>query len=503
MTDFVKQGTFRFADGPLVHDREGHYTYSDDFFRRDARILDLQLRTMSFVLCMVSFPSTEAKNYDHVYRNAEVLLSEIGFTDLQVNEDFQKPPENDTLGILAAHKVIEEDGEPVSVLAVTLRGADYGDEWANNITLGESGEASGFASCARILEDFLHAYMTQLGDRLTKRVKFWLVGYSRVGTVVNLVGAKIDREAAAYRTRTEDLYVYTFAAPAAAPIEEDRAYPSIHNFVNPHDLVPHLAPRVWGFRRYGTDDYVPRMASDEFPALYERARKKVAALNPDMRYDPTEFQPMCLRGTDFADARTPSRFSRKNRSESWWKDARQDEFLTCFFEFMNAAGIQMGREDMTVAENRRTFARFYQTSAADTAKLYLGSAPEDHARMRKNIENVVDLDVRDRRKVWFYLQLLRGHARNIRNLELYLGKCMRVRAIRTKDVPGRAQEVDETLLRVQPLVRYFLKCTSVDAKKHHLSYLPSLIHNRDRIVVSHLPEVVLAWLEVLQEDAGK
>ena len=500
MTETMLHGTFRFADGPLVRDREEQYTYTDDFFRTDARIADARLRTMSFVLCMASFPSTEAKDYDRVYRNAETLLSEIGFEDFCVNEDFRRPPKEDTLGILAAHKRIVENGRDMSVIAVGLRGADYGDEWADNILLGESGEATGFAASARILEAFLRQYLEDLGSKRTEHVKLWLTGYSRVAAVVNLVGAQIDRDPAAYHTRTEDLYVYTFECPAAAPIGEERVYPSIHNFLHPHDLVPYLAPRVWGFCRYGNDEIpVPKMADEAFPVLYEKVREQVAHLNPEMRYDPTDFQPVHLVGKDLVELRSnPGPFG-KRQLEDWWYDARQDEFLEHFFVFMNRAGIMMGRDGMTEAENRRTFARFYQTSASDTAKVYLGASAEDHARMRKNIENVVDLDLHGARRAWFYLQLLRGRARNIRKLEVFLEQCMRVRAMKTKSGIGREQEVNETLIRVRPLVRYFLKCASVDAREHHFAYLPTLIHNLDRLVISHLPEVILAWLEVLEE----
>ena len=43
----------------------------------------------------------------------------------------------------------------------------------------------------------------------------------------------------------------------------DRDYSSIHNIIDPNDLVPYLAPSAMGFKRYGVDYYVDGIAKDK------------------------------------------------------------------------------------------------------------------------------------------------------------------------------------------------------------------------------------------------
>ena len=489
------KGTFRFADGPVVCDREGTYQYADDFFRGDAREADERLRAMSFAFCMACFPSTEASNYERVYRNAEALLGEIGFTDLVVNDDFRRPPAGETLGILAAHKVIGQGDDAFSVVAVGLRGADYGDEWADNILLEESGEAEGFARGADNLAAFLRDYLARIADALCARVKIWLSGFSRVAAIVNLLGAKIDREADSYGTRTEDLFVYTFECPAAAPAEDDRAYPSIHNFINPHDLVPYLAPRKWGFKRYGVDDgAVPRISSEEFRRRFGEVKKVLRKLNPELVYDILDFRPVCLDGTEFREVRRLGARTGRRRPEGWWYSARQDDYLERFLPFISEAGLPPdGGKQRTDADRRRFFTREMQASAAYAADLFFAATEAERNRIRKNIRDILEIDLQGLRKAQFYLRLRSGTGKSLQKNVEKLGKWMRRRVLQT--APERAAELDGIFAEVAALVTFFIRSASVDARRHHFAFLPTMIHNVDRITVAHMPEVIYAWLQ--------
>lgn len=57
----------------------------------------------------------------------------------------------------------------------------------------------------------------------------------------------------------KDMFVYTFETPAGVVDSEARTekYSNIFNIVNFNDPVPDVAPKVWGFDRYGWDCHIP------------------------------------------------------------------------------------------------------------------------------------------------------------------------------------------------------------------------------------------------------
>lgn len=499
MTGLIQHGTFRFANAQLDQDCTGVYHYTDEFFRGDARRLDVHLRTMSMVHALACFPSAEAEDISASCQNAEALLGEIGFTDLVVNDDYRKRGEEDTLGILAAHKIIEADGAPVSIVTLGLRGADYGDEWAINIMLGEAGPAHGFQVGCDKLDAFLQTYLDQIRDRLCSRVKYWITGYSRVAAIVNLFGARISRDPASYRTRPEDVYLYTFESPAAAPAREEITF--IHNTVNPHDLVPMLAPSAWGFCRYGRDDTVfPKIDSDAFRACIPEVKRRLAEMNPRLPYDPHGFVPHALVGSDIRPV--PESWMRQGRrpGEAWWPSGHMDDYLMEMMRFFGCAGLTCADQtNATDEDRRRAFVREVQDSAAWTAEFFLGAPLSEQERMRRNIEHMIDDDLGQGGRLWLYLNLLGGREGNLRNIEKLFRKKLRRRILRDSDSPLDDAGITRLFAQVRPLVHFFVRVMSVDAKQHHFSYLPTLAKNLDEIVTAHQAEVNFAWVQTLDE----
>ncbi|MBQ6602078.1 MAG: hypothetical protein IJH99_01590 [Eubacterium sp.] len=496
----IKKGTFTFADGPRQQDRTGTYYYSDDYFRRNAAILNPHLRTMSYALCMACFPSMEAENYDRVYRNAEKLLGELGFTDFTPNEDYKKKPSADTLGILAAHKVIRDGDEDYSLIVIGLRGAGYGDEWASNLVLGEKGSAEGFEKCMVYADSFLCRYLEDMEDRLQRRVKYWITGFSRVAAVSNLLGARIDRYAPAYRTETGDIYVYTFEAPAAASKDDRRPFPSIHNTVNPHDLVPRLAPSVWGFRRYGTDDTVfPDIHSEEYLDKIGEVQERVKALNPTLHYDPEEFKTTYRKGKQFLPVKDVQGEKRKKFDE-WWYHARQDEFLERFMDFIGKRiSHQEDGDDPTDRERRVRFAKSYQSAFSAVAKTYLGGTAEERSAMLSAVKTIYEEDLPTSRLAYLLFKLWQNREFSYRQVGIYIKAIVHRRLDKTPEAGLDSQAVSEFFNAVENLLYYAVKCLSYDVRRHHFSYFTTLLTNAHRIAMGHYPEVIMAWLQTLDD----
>ena len=75
------------------------------------------------------------------------------------------------------------------MIAVAIRGGGYETEWAGNFEIGGDATHHGFAIAATKVHTEILKYFEQHTDLLSKKLKFWVVGYSRAGATANLVSA--------------------------------------------------------------------------------------------------------------------------------------------------------------------------------------------------------------------------------------------------------------------------------------------------------------------------
>ena len=240
-------------------DYEAIYYYDDAYFLDSSYIYDSSLATMSLCLAMASGGSNE-KTYAEKSDNAKDLLTQIGFSQFDMNDWFIQKPTADSIGVVAANKKLCVEGKEYTLIAVGIRGFGYEQEWASNFTMGEVGQHQGFEQAKNSVLEFLRNYIAE--NNISGDVKLWITGFSRAGGTANLVaGALDDGEALGdCILSTTDLYTYTFEAPQGA-VAEDAAtnplYANIFNIINPADPVPKVAPVGLGFSRYGEDVPLP------------------------------------------------------------------------------------------------------------------------------------------------------------------------------------------------------------------------------------------------------
>lgn len=319
-------GSFRFqafnflgdnAAGIDGTDYTGTFVYSDDFFAPSAihavsdrvqnwNVLspaELALASVSFDLTTAAYASNEGNvlaagapsyantDYTEKYRNARDLLDACGFTDFTA-VNYEQAPTNDSIAYVIARKQIrvwdETAGEnrDFTLIAVGVRGAGYGAEWAGNVTIGTPGSGAdvvrheGFDGAARTVCAGIRAYLDD--HAITGDVKYWVTGYSRAGAVANLTAAYLTDEAAAYHTAQRDVYGYTWEAPQAASTEENAlAYTNIHNIVNAMDAVIRVSPSSFRHQRLGVDYVMPyyrNTTAAENAAHYNRMREVLATI---------------------------------------------------------------------------------------------------------------------------------------------------------------------------------------------------------------------------------
>lgn len=173
--------------------------------------------------------------------------------------------------------VLDEAGSLVHLAAVIIRGTGSYTEWAGNLNVGEGRDHQGFAAARDELLANLDRYLTQAKvtgkDRETTR--FFLTGHSRGGAAANLTAAYLMDAGLAER---ENVYCYTFAAPAVSTKAAEEGYENIFNIVNGEDLVTLVPLAQWGYRRYGVDRPLPAAGSDGYDLLFGEMDRQYAAM---------------------------------------------------------------------------------------------------------------------------------------------------------------------------------------------------------------------------------
>ena len=297
----VQFGSFNYTSANDSTGKDGAdyvmpFIYTDDYFASSAvqpnvtgkempwtALENKSLATASMDFTMACFGSNEEvtseDDYDTDYdKNGIAFLDACDFENIVSNNiefdgsnpntqdnKYNKFPTKDSIGVIVGSKDITvwtgEQNETFKLVAIGVRGAGYGAEWASNITLGTSGEHQGFREATNKVEYMLNGYMNQNGIAPDDHVKFWVCGYSRAGAVANLIAGDLS---ARYNVPKANVYGYTFESAAGANASVDpngTAYPNIHNIINKMDVVPRVSAQFFGNNRYGVDYIVPNYAN--------------------------------------------------------------------------------------------------------------------------------------------------------------------------------------------------------------------------------------------------
>lgn len=296
------------ASGDDGVDYSATFYYSDDYFSHSAvndaatakRVPWTALDDVSLAACsmdlavasyatavgdVVSASSRTWDNTDYSDRavNAREFLTACGFSNFE-NIDYDHAPDRDGVAYVIASKQIlvydevTQQNKSFTLIAVGIRGAGYGAEWASNVEIGTPGQGAtntrheGFDGSAQIVRDGVKAYLQEQG--ISGDVKYWVSGFSRAAAVANLTAGYLTDDAADFQTTQDDVYGYTWECPQGASTSENELnYKNIHNIINAMDVVPMVSPSVFEHQRLGVDYVMPyygNTASSENTEYYER-----------------------------------------------------------------------------------------------------------------------------------------------------------------------------------------------------------------------------------------
>ena len=359
------------------------FYYSDGYFFEDPTVYNTHLATMSINLAAAAFgrysDDVKGNAYANHFANVKQLFSDIGCADVNffANEDYQIKPAYygedgrlSTIGVAISQKEISVHGEAYTLVPVAIRGGSYESEWASNVSIGDKGEAAGFADAADQVYGHIQNYIKDYGlsEKVASgKVKFWVVGYSRAGATANLTSKRLVDS---YAEGGNRIFGYTFEAPMGGvrsdddkkPYTGNGTYPTIHNTINELDFVTLVAPSEMGFIRYGVDHLVGSTTGESGISYkadgeyYQQRMKMLAqlnAINPYFKFDDSWevadiniiLSNIPLIGTDLID----------KGEQSWDNPNRECKnmymFLRWFFARVQGDGLDLPTKEIVNPNN--------------------------------------------------------------------------------------------------------------------------------------------------------
>ena len=239
-------------------DATGTYYYNDNLFIESSSTMSEEnagnLRAVSYALALAGFEN-KADGYPvaegEVNPKLRKMLTDMGFDDYAYWDE-ESERDGHSMGTSIARKTIDTDGGEKELIVVAPRNYNYMTEWLSNFNIGTTGDHAGFAESATLVTTRLNQYIS---ERSLSNYKIWIVGYSRGGAVVDLVGKKINENLTSYDMQEGDLYAYTFGAPRASTT--DTKYTNIHDVKDGNDLLlGFVFPDSWGFYNTGVYEEV-------------------------------------------------------------------------------------------------------------------------------------------------------------------------------------------------------------------------------------------------------
>ena len=223
--------------------------FLDEWLLQPDDVYNQKLAQASFAMAAAAFRS---KIYGLSERDHDILdfFDQAGFLDPR-SDDYHKPTGANTIASVIAHKKIGD----ATLIAVSISGNNYENEWLSNLRIDNDMRAAGFNRAADMVTDRVEDYIKQ--NQLNGDLRLWVAGYSRAAAITNLFAAD-----AVESHRYQGVYAYTFATPRTTKEADPHRYHSIFNIINPNDIIPLIPFPEWGFERYGIDLFLPTIETD-------------------------------------------------------------------------------------------------------------------------------------------------------------------------------------------------------------------------------------------------
>lgn len=198
-------------------------------------------------------------------KSLETPLVEMGFDNISI---FYSSPTREMPDTVTYAFASKELSDGTALCLIIIKGTGSNAEWYSNFNIATGSVHQGFSVAADLVEQSFKEY-TAANEH--ENVKVLVTGHSRGAAVANMLGARLNKVYG-----KERVYAYTFATPSVTC--EDFAseeYSNIFNIINPEDFVTSVPLKLWGYKRYGVDLFLPTKNIDtygNYPVLSNRMK---------------------------------------------------------------------------------------------------------------------------------------------------------------------------------------------------------------------------------------
>ena len=493
-------GTFRYKPSSGDKDKESIYYYSDSYFDEAGTVLNSHLRTMSINLALATFQSYNINgDYTKASQNAKNLLEEIGFEDIETNEDFNIKSTEDTVGIIIGRKKINNK----DIIVVSVRGAGYEAEWANNFAIGNSEYPSGFEKASKKVTTFIKSY--EANHNITN-TKIWMTGYSRAAAIINIAGKKINEDLSAYHTTTNDLYIYAFEAPNSVPATSTK-YENIHNTINVDDLITYIPPASWGFGRAGVDDtIIHTKGSNEYNELINEFKKQYGKLGVENEYIDDDFVEKYINLDLSSSAEKPIQVLDETEPRTQGQFVQElVSLINDESKFTNTKFTKEGYSEEIEPYIKDLVVTIFNKTSEEKREISLWFSELQENIMTKLTNEVAQGDYMNAFALFMYLSTEELSPA----MYSYISSLV-ITTIDSNDKPEclSDEELETIKNAIAPFLEFvhpimyhdFMDSQHSDGDSnsiHHLRYITTFVENSSLIIQPHLPEVTLAWMRAM------
>ena len=209
------------------------FTFRETMFDEPSNVFSYDLASFSIGLCFTS----------HFIDKIEATFNTLGFDNLEAHDYSEDSDQVDHIFSVLAHKKINDN----DVICITLESMFYEKGWIANFNCGVEGNHLGLSRYVDNIMPYLREYLAKYDKSHTKLV---IPGYSRGGAIANLLNVRIIDEGL---LDMDNIYTYTFEAPAAVDASNTKEYNNCFNIINSADAITHVFPKEFNLKRIGTD----------------------------------------------------------------------------------------------------------------------------------------------------------------------------------------------------------------------------------------------------------
>lgn len=230
-------------------------------FKKDSSEYDYNLALLSAYFCAASYKKL----------GLEKTYEDLGFSNVKwyrYNEydDTKTVDENSVACSLAQKKYVGNDNKIYTIVNLTIRGT-LEKEWYGNFRIGNGVYHENFYNAYCDVLNNLNEYLHTI-DTDKEHIKILINGHSRGAAVADLIAIEIKSNQAVQYPALNDVYTYTFAAPASLNTTNSTAeVKNIFNIKNHQDLVVHVPGT---YSSPGINKWVNYIYDDDFNGQYNK-----------------------------------------------------------------------------------------------------------------------------------------------------------------------------------------------------------------------------------------